>query len=318
MTDNPVVNLARKADLFSAAPARPLIQTSPLIVYMAKLAPSSRRVVAQRLRHACEIAGLAQPQDLDWSTLRAQHVDAMRSLMLAAGVSPGTCNATLSAVKGVGKAAFRLGLITGDDWIRSKETGPAKGSRLPQGQALKDEDRAIAIPEWFSVRDRAILLVLRDAGLRRDEVARMDMAGLDMDARHLTIIGKGNKQRRVPLSDELHAGLVAWLKVRGQAPGPAFCRVTEQGTLTPDMHALSAQTIFSIVKRTGQDLSPHSFRRGFASVLLRRGASLPVISRLMGHSSVQTTALYMRDLEDDAKAAIALLNGPGKPENKTE
>jgi len=150
-------------------------------------------------------------------------------------------------------------------------------------------------------------------GLRRAELAGLDLADYDAGAATLRVLGKGNKERSIPLEAGALAWLGDWLKVRGNDPGPLFYPVTKGGNLTP--RRMTAQALYDALAKRARavgvaHLSPHDLRRSCISDLLNAGADISTVQRLAGHANVTTTARYDRRGEDAKRKAVALLHVP--------
>jgi predicted component of type VI protein secretion system len=109
----------------------------PAAVYLSRLAPGSRRTMRQALDTIAGLltSGLADAQQIDWSAVRYQHAQAIRT-RLAETYSPATTNKMLSALRGVLREAWRLELMTAEDYQRATDLGAVKGQTLPRGRAL--------------------------------------------------------------------------------------------------------------------------------------------------------------------------------------
>jgi site-specific recombinase XerD len=228
------------------------------------------------------------------------------------------------------RVAYRDGVLTNDQATalgltpyraKVKQNKPVTGRRLSvmEVQFLR---AAVDTSNVRGLRDLAILDVMLFAGLRRQEVAQLSLSDFRQDEGrwviHLT--GKGGKVRKVGVHRELFASLSAWLEVYGHGlgdPVPAFCSIRRGGHLQE--HGVTSQSVSDMVARYGHKaglssltgegrLTPHDARRTFARRLLDCGATLPAIQRLLGHSSVETTILYVGLREDEAKDAVDLLN----------
>ena len=170
--------------------------------------------------------------------------------------------------------------------------------------------RACAQARESGVRDAAALALLYGCGLRRSEAVSVDVAAFDGSS--IRVIGKGNKQRQVPIPVAAVAALHAWLELRGSAPGPLLCPVRGR---TVTVRAMSAQAIMTALLRRAADagvahLSPHDLRRSYITGLLRAGADLSTVQRLAGHASVTTTTRYDRRGDDEKAKAVQLLHVP--------
>jgi len=274
----------------------------PVAVYLARLAPGSRPTQRAAL---VRLAGLLAPGvglgALAWHRLRYQHAAAARSALMAEGLAPRTINRTLAALRGVVREAWRLGLTAGEDYQRLRDVAGVRGSRLPAGRALsRAEERALfgacdGSPR--GLRDGALLALLLGGGLRRAEVVSLDLEGLEPGARAVRVVGKGDKERRVPLPPSSAARVVAWCAARGETPGPLLCPVSKGGRVELGRLSLSgvAVALAALARRADvAGFSSHDGRRTRITRLIEAGVDLEAVRRLAGHSSVTTTARYDR------------------------
>jgi site-specific recombinase XerD len=305
--------------LVTLAPRPP--DRHPATVYLARLAPGSRRTMRAALETIAQLltGGQATAASLAWGALRYQHTAAVRAV-LAERYAPATANKLLAALRGVLHEAWRLGDLEAEAYQRAADLPAVRGERLPQGRALAmGELRAL-----FQVcqvdrtpagaRDAALLAVLYGSGLRRAEVVALELADYDRDAGALTIRrGKGRKDRLSYVTEGSARALAAWLAVRGPEPGPLLYPVTKGGRLV--RRRLTDQAVLWVLRKRAAEatvahFSPHDLRRTFISLLLDAGADLATVQRLAGHANVQTTARYDRRGEAAKRQAVALLHVP--------
>jgi integrase/recombinase XerD len=210
----------------------------------------------------------------------------------------GTTQARKSAaVRSFYGFALREGLATRD--VPALVDAPKPGTYLPDVLAPDDVARILDAPsadDPIGIRDRAILELLYGCGLRVSELVGLDTDRVDLQAQQVRVIGKGNKERRVPMGDEarerLHRYRVgprdAWTAGR---PTPAVF-VGRRG------RRMSREAVWALVKRwaeaagVSERVTPHTFRHSFATHLLEGGADLRVVQALLGHASISTTQLY--------------------------
>lgn len=145
------------------------------------------------------------------------------------------------------------------------------------------------------MRDRAMLEVLYGCGLRVSEVVGLKISGLYFDDGLLRVIGKGNKERIVPLVGEAARALKDYLNVR---PCAADSSSDDIVFLNRFCRSLSRQSVFKMIKRQAllahvyKELSPHTFRHSFATHLIENGADLRAVQEMLGHESITTTEIY--------------------------
>ena len=316
--------LASEAETALAAlPASTLApERHPATVYLAALAPSGRRTMAHALRQAAEL--LAPGCDagaFPWESIGYAHMAALRTA-LATKYAPATANKVLAAVRGVVREGWRLGLVDAEQCARVRDVPGVRGTRLPAGREVPAGELAALFVACSragasGVRDAAALALLYGAGLRRAEAVALEVDAFTGDA--IKVLGKGNRERLVPVPPSAAAAIKAWLELRGNAPGALLCAVTRGGRLEELRRPMTAQALMlALVRRAAEagvpHLSPHDLRRSYLTGLLRAGADLSTVQRLAGHASVNTTTLYDRRGEEEKARAAHLLFVPFVPQ----
>lgn len=318
MEPGPTAVIVRDAASGSIVPAN--ASEHPAAVYLARLAPGSRRTMRAAL---ATIAGLLSDGAVDcfalpWHLLRYQHTQAVRALLVAR-YAPATVNKHLAAVRGVLKEAWRLGLMAAGDYQRAGDLPGVRSGTLLRGRALTPgELRALfavcADGSPAGVRDAALLAVLYGGGLRRAEVVSLDMSDYLPETGALTVRhGKGEKARIVYLTGGAQGAMAAWWPVRGPDPGTLFLPINKGGRIVP--RRMTDQAILAILQRRAVQagvghFSPHDLRRTFISDLLDAGADIATVQKLAGHASVATTGRYDRRGEHAKMRAATLLHVP--------
>jgi integrase/recombinase XerC len=181
-------------------------------------------------------------------------------------------------------------------------TNPAEGVATPKRNRYLPKtlsvDEACALMERghgtspLALRDRAILELLYSSGLRVSELTGLDVGGLDLQQQLVRVLGKGRKERIVPVGRKALAALQNYLAARGAVSDDQPLFVNHRGgRLTPrsvqrhlKVHLLKAGLL--------KDISPHALRHSFATHLLDAGADLRAIQELLGHASLSTTQRY--------------------------
>ena len=183
-----------------SAPGRLVIAKSipldrcPAAVYLAQLKQSSRRPQKQAIDLAASLltSGSADCLTLDWSAVRYQHTAAVRARLLDR-YAPATANRILSAVRGVLEQAWLLGQMSAEDYHRAARLAPVIGETLPAGRELLAEEIASLIQNCIEdhrligIRDAAIISVLFGAGLRREEVTKLNLDDYDSENAKLVV-----------------------------------------------------------------------------------------------------------------------------------
>jgi integrase/recombinase XerD len=243
-----------------------------------------------------DLAQFAEGAGRSWRDDPKPLLDFVRGLQRKG--SKGSTQARKSAaVRSFYAFALREGVATRD--VPALVDAPKPGSYLPDVLAPDDVERILEAPpddDAIGIRDRAILELLYACGLRVSELVGLDTDRVDLSAQQVRVIGKGNKERRVPMGDEarerLHRYRIgpreAWT---AGSPTPAVF-VGKRGK------RLSREAVWRLVKRWAEvagvreRVTPHTFRHSFATHLLEGGADLRVVQALLGHASISTTQLY--------------------------
>jgi site-specific recombinase XerD len=285
-----------------AAAAR--IERNPVEVYLAGLAATGRRSMAQKLRIVSPVLGHDDPRYVPWGDLKFEYVVAIRTWLADSGRSPATISATLCAIRGTAKAAWSLGILSSDAYGRIAAVKGPRASRLPSGRALSAGEVAALFDSCFDDetpagrRDAAILALLLGAGLRRAECAELALSHYNAKDQSVTVRGKGDKERLMPLGESADLAVRDWLQVRGEAAGPLLCRVRKDGVVGHE--GVTPQAIYKALAKRGAQarvarFSPHDLRKTYASGLIdTSGGDISTVSRLLGHASVNTTSIYDR------------------------
>lgn len=296
------------------------LERNPAAVYLASLRETGRRTQKIALDQiACLLAGNGSTAlNCNWSAVRYQHTAVIRT-RLAEKYAPATTNKMLSALRRVLKETWKLGYTSAEDYHRAASVENVSGETLLAGRGLMQGEisslmmTCVNDSSLAGARDAALIALLYSCGLRRAEAISLNLENYDQVAGHLDVSGKRNKQRRAYLIDGALDAMNDWISFRGFEAGPLFWPVNKSGKTVN--RRLTTQAIYIILlKRALQShlkrFSPHDLRRTFVSDLLDAGADISTVSRMAGHSNVQTTARYDRRPEDAKKKAATLLHVP--------
>ena len=154
---------------------------------------------------------------------------------------------------------------------------------------------SVDLATWTGKRDRAILEVLYGCGLRVSEAAGLKISHVYLDEGFVRVVGKGNKERMVPMGEMAVQSVRNYLECR---PAPESPQYDDILFLNRFGKSLSRVSIFNLVKRqamaagVNKEISPHTFRHSFATHLIENGADLRVVQEMLGHESILTTEIY--------------------------
>ena len=204
----------------------------------------------------------------------------------------------LSSLRRFYALQMQQGTLRADPTLQVRS--PKLGRRLPKLLSERDVEALLAAPNVdtsLGLRDRAMLETLYASGMRVSELVGLTLGQVALDAGVVRVLGKGNKERLVPLGDEAIAWLQRYLAATramlvGDGKSDALFVTARRGPLT-------RQAFWALVKRYGaragipaKSLSPHVLRHAFATHLLNHGADLRVVQLLLGHADITTTTIY--------------------------
>jgi integrase/recombinase XerD len=214
-----------------------------------------------------------------------------------AGRRPTTQARKVAAIRSFYGFALREGMAERD--VAALVDMPKPGSYLPDVLARDEVERVLDAPpgaDPVGVRDRAILELLYACGLRVSELTGLDLDRIDLGNLQVRVIGKGNRERWVPMGEPARERLHRYLAgpraewTAGKPTPAAF--VSRRG------RRMARESVYRLVRHWTEvsgvrgHVTPHTFRHSFATHLLEGGADLRVVQALLGHASISTTQLY--------------------------
>ena len=176
---------------------------------------------------------------------------------------------------------------------------PRIGRRLPEVLTVEEIDRmidSIDLSTSHGVRNAAMLELLYSCGLRVSECCELRFQDLSLEHKYLRVMGKGSKERLIPMSDTAVARIMDYIPIRQEIQEKPGCR--DFLFLSRLGRPLSRQMVFMVIKELAKEvgirksISPHTLRHSFATHLLEGGASLSAIRDMLGHADIATTEIY--------------------------
>lgn len=234
-------------------------------------------------------------------------------------VSPSTLARQIAAIRSLFRFLLKRKMITRNPAGALRT--PKRRERLPNFLTVEDAlrvtdadnatsakaDQTRSIAKAHRVRrDHAIAELLYGTGMRVSECANLDVSDVDFDSRELRVIGKGNKERRLPLGQAAQEALASYLPLRSQ--WLESTKSASSALFVGRARRISVRQIQNVIQRIGShaasrpDLHPHALRHTFATHLLDAGADLRSIQALLGHASLSTTQRYTHVSLDQMKA----------------
>ncbi len=270
-----------------------------------RLAPSS---VESYARDLTLLTGFAERAETPVAALGREQVDALVRELMTEGRSPRSVARAVACYRGF----YRFLVVEGHlaDSPVADLRPPRAWKTLPRYLSVEDVDRLVAQPDVSTprgLRDRALIELLYATGMRVSELLSLRGPDVNLEGSYLTCMGKGRKQRLVPIGDQAAQWVARYQRearprLLGAAPSPRLFVNARGGG------ALSRVGFWKILKQYALQaglpaaLSPHMLRHSFATHLLERGADLRAIQLMLGHADLSTTQIYTHVLEQRLRA----------------
>jgi integrase/recombinase XerD len=217
--------------------------------------------------------------------------------LVSEGIAAPSVARSLSAVRGFHKFLLIDGLAHADP-TENIET-PRGWERLPKSLSASDVDTLLDQPDpstLIGLRDKAMLELLYATGLRVSELVGLRLADINLERGYLVVMGKGSKERAVPLGESAAAAVSHYLNtgraalLNGRDSEYLFISSQRRG-ITRQMFWERIKT-YTVKAGIGKHISPHTLRHSFATHLLDNGADLRAVQAMLGHSDISTTQIY--------------------------
>lgn len=243
------------------------------------------------------------------SFLKKQHVSSIEAVkkellikylmhLKDSGLATNSISRNLAALK----TFYRF--LVNERYVKENVAGflesPKLWKKLPNVLAIDEVDRLISAPDarnWRGIRDRATLELLYATGMRVSEISNLRIDNINMDVGFIKCVGKGSKERIIPLGSRAKDSLKKYLaKSRTKLSKKAI--QDKSLFLTRLGRRMSRQSFWKMIKfyarKSGikKEITPHMLRHSFATHLLERGADLRIVQEMLGHSDISTTQIY--------------------------
>jgi integrase/recombinase XerD len=279
-----------------------------------------RRMSPNTVTSYChDVAGLLEHCGKEPSQITSEDIQAYLGKVTADGLSKRSTARLTSSIRSFFDWCVQEGELKENPCDRVE--APKLGKYLPSVLSLQEVEAILAsvdLKKAGGKRDRAILEVLYGCGLRVSEAAALRISHIHLDEGFVDIIGKGDKQRLVPLGEPAADAIRAYLEDR---PVPASRAVEDFLFLNRFGKPLSRVSIFNMVKEQAmaagiqKEISPHTFRHSFATHLIENGADLRIVQEMLGHESILTTELYTH-IDTSTWHENVLLHHPEQQKNR--
>lgn len=246
----------------------------------------------QRQLTAC-ITLLDEMKLTGWDRLDAAQVRSLAARSRRAGLKPASLALRLSALRSFLDWQISQGALTAN---------PAKGvatprapRHLPKNIDVDEVNQLLEIDlnDPLAVRDRAMLEVMYGAGLRLSELVGIDIGHLDLASGEVWVVGKGSKERRLPVGRTAVLWLENWLAMRDLfAPGDNAVFLSKQGKRISTRNVQKRFAEWGVKQGVSSHIHPHKLRHSFATHMLESSGDLRAVQELLGHANLTTTQIY--------------------------
>ena len=274
--------------------------------YLRDVRRMSPNTIESYARDLAGLANFAEKLGRDVVSLERRDLEAYVRSLMASGLSPRSTARAVACVRGF----YRFAAVE-----QQQEGSPADDLRAPRAWAalpkfldLEEVDRLLAQPDTATprgMRDKALISVLYATGLRVSELISLKLSNLHLDDGYVTCIGKGDKERIVPIGQDATDWVKRYLaesRPRLAASGSRWLFVNARGTPLSRVGFWKLLKEYGIKAGISRSISPHVLRHSFATHLLDRGADLRAIQMMLGHADLSTTQIYTHVLEARLRA----------------
>ena len=261
------------------------------------LAPHTLSSYRHDLEMYCEHLGRA-----DIVRARTADVSSFIRFLYNRGLKPRSAARALAAVKGIHRFLM-LERATTQNPTASVDA-PFSFVPLPHFLNLEEVDRLLAVPDLqtpVGVRDRAMIEVLYATGLRVSELVGLRLDGVNLESGFVRCVGKGNKERIVPLGESACGSVERYLHAGRPLQASEYLFLTGRGMPLNRIEFWQILKKYAAAAGIKKNISPHVLRHSFATHLLERGADLRAVQMMLGHANISTTQIYTHIIRERLK-----------------
>lgn len=261
---------------------------------------NERRMAAGTVRnYIADLLDFSQWLELqqitDLGEISAREVRAWQMEHMDRGENPGTVKRRLSSLSSFFLYLRRHNLFNSD--IMAKVSAPRQPKRLPvffkEGELEHLYDEGLFPDDFIGQRDKLMLRMLYETGIRRSELAGLKIQSVDFSSLTIKVLGKRNKERIIPIESELAHNISEYIALKEQEKGASeWLFVGRKGG------QITTNDIYLTVKKympqlsNADRISPHVFRHSFATHILNEGGNIQAIKELLGHADLAATEVY--------------------------
>lgn len=320
VTPESCADVVRTAFPDSTLPARFNPLRNPVVLYLQTRRPNSLLATRRLLTIIVEtLAGAGtDPLTFPWWKIEYLQAVALRA-KVATRYSSSHVNHIVYLIRGLARECWRLELMSADAYQRIASLETVTRVRVRRRRIVSPKEIRTLLDQCAregtarGIRDAAIIALLRATGMRRNEIARLELGDYDRKGGVFTVEGKRSYLRKAFVSGGAKDTIDRWLAIRGREPGPFFYPIFNDGCIRKRRlgHYTMHKMMATRARRSGiEHFSPHDLRRTFITGLLEAGVDLLAAQRLAGHAMLKTTAEYDLRSDDSLRRAASTVRLP--------
>lgn len=238
---------------------------------------------------------LARQQVTTLDEVTAREVREWQMEHMDRGEAAGTVKRRLSSLSSWFRFLRRRGFLEAD--IMAKVSAPKQPKRLPvffkESETERLYSEGLFATDFMGQRDKLMLRMLYETGMRRSELAGLKVSSVDFSSMTIKVLGKRNKERLIPIENELAHNIKDYLALKEQEMGESeWLFVGRKGWQITPADVYQTVRKYMTVLSNADRISPHVFRHSFATHILNEGGSIEAIRELLGHADLATTEVY--------------------------
>ncbi len=256
-----------------------------------QLSPLTQKNYTRQLQVMTSMAD--EMKIVSWAQLEPAQVRQLAARSRRAGLGPSSLALRMSALRSFLDWQVSQGMLSANP-AKGIST-PRNARHLPKNMDVDEVNQLLEIDlnDPLAVRDRAMLETMYGGGLRLSELVGMDCRHVDLDAGEVWVVGKGSKERRVPIGGTAVTWLQHWLPLRESfAPQDDAMFVSSRGTRISARNVQKRFAEWGIKQGVASHIHPHKLRHSFATHLLESSGDLRAVQELLGHANLSTTQIY--------------------------
>lgn len=230
----------------------------------------------------------------EWSQVDASWVRQLASKGMREGMKPSSIATRLSSLRSFFDFLILRGEMTANP--AKGVSAPRKKRPLPKNLDVDEVGQLLDVTDDdpLSIRDRAMMELLYGAGLRLAEMVSINVRDISLSAGEIRVVGKGDKERKVPFAGQAKQWVTNWLKVRGELANAdeKALFVSKLGVRISHRNVQKRMAEWGQKQSVASHISPHKLRHSFATHMLESSNNLRAVQELLGHENISTTQIY--------------------------